>query len=81
MILQDIDSTRGCCFIDPHGDVVEEILQSIPHDKKENVIYLDATNTQVSLGYNPLKKVGIHQRPLVASGLLEIFRKLFGEKA
>jgi hypothetical protein len=56
-------------------------MQSLPEHRKEDVIYLDCTDTQLSLGYNPLKRVAVHKRALVASGLLEIFEKLFGQKA
>ncbi|CAC9618875.1 hypothetical protein [uncultured Gammaproteobacteria bacterium] len=88
LFLQDMKNGNGCAFLDPHGDVVEEIFKIESGCKQEkrsfscdDLIYLNCTDTNCSYGFNPLKKVAIDKRPLVASGLLEIFEKLFGKKA
>ncbi len=81
-------NVNGCAFLDPHGDVVEEIFKIESGSKQEkrsfscdDLIYLNCTDITCKYGFNPLKKVPIDKRPLVASGLLEIFEKLFGKKA
>lgn len=79
IIFQDIYFNRGLCLIDPHGDLALSVFDAIPQEKRENVIYVDITNT--SYGYNPLRKVSSEMQSLVVSGILEIFHKLFGEKA
>jgi hypothetical protein len=65
--------------------VVREIVDKTKREATENsshkLIYLDCTDPNLKIGFNPLKNVPTHKRPLVASGLLEIFEKLFGKKS
>lgn len=77
LILQDILHGRGCCLIDPHGDLVTEIQRSVPDSRKRDVVYLDATDPKVPYGYNPLRKVSYEKRPLIASSILETLKKLW----
>jgi len=80
-LLQDIYHKRGCCLFDPHGDLVESVLNEIPENRKEDVVYLNIPDLTMKYGYNPIEKVPYYRRSLVASGLIEIFRKLWGDKA
>jgi len=80
-ILQDIYFNRGLCLLDPHGDLASSIYSEIPEEKKKDVVYLDIADTSLPYGYNPLKKVSREKQSLVVSGILEIFHKLWGDKA
>ncbi|MGB5025626.1 MAG: type IV secretion system DNA-binding domain-containing protein [Saprospiraceae bacterium] len=77
MIMQDIQSGRGCCLLDPHGDLVEIIVKAIPEWRKKDLIYFDITNPKLNLRYNPFKRVSYEKRSLVASGILDVFSKLW----
>jgi hypothetical protein len=77
LILQDIIHQRGCCLIEPHGDLVLQVLQQIPEAEKHRLIYFDATDINCNLGYNPLRKVSFEKRALVTSGILDILKKLW----
>jgi len=77
-IKQDIFQKRGVCLIDVHGDLVSKVIQGIPKDRQKDVIYLDATNPDLEIGYNPLRKVSYEKRPLVTSNILEVFQRLWG---
>ncbi len=79
MMLQDLQCNRGFCLIEPHGDLVQSILNEIPNSEKERLIYFDATNPNISYGYNPLRKVSSDKRALVVSGILDILRKLWDD--
>jgi hypothetical protein len=50
--LQDIRNGEGICVIDPHGDLVEELLPKIPPKRAEDVIHFDPSDTQCPLGLN-----------------------------
>ncbi|MFC3053278.1 type IV secretory system conjugative DNA transfer family protein [Kordiimonas pumila] len=78
LIRQDIDAFRGLALIDPHGDLAERIAAAIPPCRQQDLIYFDAGNPQQPYGYNPLRYVRPEQRPLVASGVLEVFKKMWG---
>jgi hypothetical protein len=77
MILQDIQSGRGCCLLDPHGDLVEKVAKGIPDSRKNDLIYFNFQDPNLNLKYNPFRQVSPGKRSLVASGILEVFSKLW----
>jgi len=77
MIMQDIQAGRGCCLLDPHGDLVEKVVKAIPEERKKDLIYFNITDPKLNLRYNPFKRVSIEKRSLVASGILDVFSKLW----
>lgn len=77
MIMQDIENDRGCCLLDPHGDLVEIIAKNIPEHRKKDLIYFNIPDSNLNLRYNPFKKVSYEKRSLVASGILDVFSKLW----
>lgn len=80
-INQDVFSYHGFCLIDIHGDLVQQIFEDIPHFRKSEVVYLDATNPKLTLGYNPLRKVSYEKRALITANILEVFQRLWGNQA
>lgn len=80
-ISQDLKVGHGICLIDVHGDLVKKIITSIPGHREKDVVYLDATNPELQLGYNPLRKVSYEKRPLVVSNILEVFQRLWGNQS
>ena len=50
LALQDMNAGRGFAFIDPHGDVAEEILAMVPRHRTEDVIYFSPAETEYPLG-------------------------------
>jgi type IV secretory pathway TraG/TraD family ATPase VirD4 len=79
LILSDIEAGEGLVLVDPHGDLVERIVAQVPEHRKADVIFLDVPNSGQPYGYNPLKRVTPEKRPLAASGLLEVFEKMWPE--
>jgi type IV secretory pathway TraG/TraD family ATPase VirD4 len=77
MILQDIRDGRGLCLLDPHADLVESIVAHIPEERKKDVIYFNVPDATLKLRYNPFKKVSYEKRSLVASSILDVFKKLW----
>ena len=77
MILQDIRAGRGCCLLDPHGDIVEKVVKAIPENRKDDLIYFNIPDSGLKLKYNPFRKVSPEKRSLVASGILDVFSKLW----
>lgn len=77
LIRQDIEAGRGCLLIDPHGDLVDRIAKSIPAHRKDDCLYVNVPDLNQPFRYNPLRRVPAEQRSLIASGVLEVFKKLF----
>ncbi len=79
LIMQDIQEGRGCALIDPHGDFVERVAANIPDHRREDIVYFNVPDPQQPFGYNPFARVSPHLRPLVASGLLDVFKKMWDD--
>lgn len=77
LIRQDIDCGRGLALLDPHGDLTERVLGSIPPERAGDVIYFNVPDREHPLGFNPLEGVAPQRRALAAAGLLEVFRNLW----
>lgn len=78
MAIQDIEAGRGLAYIDPHGDAADDLLDRIPAERIKDVIYLDPGDLSHPIAFNVMEKVGYEFRHLVASGLLGVFKKIFG---
>ncbi len=79
LIAQDIDQGRGCALIDPHGDFVERVAVRIPPHRKGDMIYFNVPDASQPFGYNPFARVSPGLRPLVASGILDVFKKMWDD--
>jgi DNA helicase HerA-like ATPase len=55
MILQDIREGKGLCFMDPHGDAVNDIMKLIPPERAEDVIYFNPSDTTRPMALNLLE--------------------------
>jgi energy-coupling factor transporter ATP-binding protein EcfA2 len=78
MIRQDISSGQGAALLDPHGDLVERLLAWIPEERRKDLVYLDPSAAR-PLGFNPLERVPPAQRALAASGMLDVFKKIWAD--
>jgi type IV secretory pathway TraG/TraD family ATPase VirD4 len=79
MALQDLRRGVGFALIDPHGDLVERIAAQVPKSEGSGIIYLNAADASQPWGYNPLRHVAPQYTALAASGLMEVFKKMWPE--
>jgi type IV secretory pathway TraG/TraD family ATPase VirD4 len=79
MALQDLERGNGFALVDPHGDLVERIADRIPPKRLLDVVYLDAADPTQPYGYNPLRHVRPDRIALAASGMMEVFAKMWPE--
>jgi type IV secretory pathway TraG/TraD family ATPase VirD4 len=77
MALQDLESGNGFALIDPHGDLVKRIAARIPPSQGSRVIYLNAADQYQPYGYNPLRHVREDRIALAASGMMDVFKKMW----
>ena len=76
MALQDIKMGRGVCFIDPH-DTYESILERIPPERVEDVIYFDPSQTDRPMGFNVMECEKDEQKDFVTSSIINLMYKLY----
>lgn len=77
MIYSDIQAGRGVAYLDPHGDTAEIIPSFVPKHRSNDVIFFDPADRDFPLSFNVLDCPDPNQRPLVASGLMGVFTKLW----
>ena len=77
MISWDIANGLGATVLDPHGGLVEEVLEFIPRNRTNDIIYCSPKNPDWAVGLNMLEPTRIEQRPLVVSHLISIFKKIW----
>jgi hypothetical protein len=77
MIVQDINYGNGVAVFDPHGDLVERILDYIPSRRINETIYFNPADTEYPIAFNPLYNPNNIPKHLVASGIVQVFKKIW----
>lgn len=78
LVRQDIAYGQGLCFIDPHGDVIDAILDFIPEERIDDVVLIDPSQSDWPVSFNPLEKVPYELKHQMAQGFIEVMEKQFG---
>ena len=83
MAKKDAISGKGFCFIDPHGDAIEDILTAIPKERAEDVIIFDPADVERPIGINMLEFDPAHpeQKTFIINEMIGIFDQLYDLKA
>lgn len=79
MATSDIEKGKGLAVIDPHGDVANALLQKIPEHRKQDLVNFNPCDTEHPIAFNPLHGVHPNYHHLVASGLVSVFKKIWGD--
>ncbi len=77
MILSDIYAGHGACYVDPHGDTAEKLLDYIPSWRINDVVYFNPADVQYPVGFNILESVDDEMKHLVAAGMMGVFKKIW----
>ena len=80
MAIEDIKNGNGCCYIDPHGDVAEQLLQHVPKERIDDLIYFDLSNTEYPIAFNPLHASTDDEMDVVTNDLVEMFVSMYGHE-
>lgn len=79
MIIDDIIKGRGVAVVDPHGDLINDIMEFIPDERVEDVVYFSPADRNFPIGFNLLENVDPEYKNIVSSGIVGVFKKIFGE--
>ncbi|OGY98590.1 MAG: hypothetical protein A2855_01945 [Candidatus Liptonbacteria bacterium RIFCSPHIGHO2_01_FULL_57_28] len=78
MVRQDIAYGHGLCLIDPHGDVIDAVLDFVPESRVEDVVVIDPSDFEYPASFNPLANVDPNFKHQLTQGLIEVMEKQFG---
>ena len=86
MAKHDIEEGHGLAFIDPHGDVSEDLLASIPEYRKNDLIYVNPWDIKHPIGINIMELTeGLDEdqqeleKEVVCEGIISLFKKVFSK--
>ena len=77
LVMQDIHAGNGVAFVDPHGDAAEDILNQIPPERAEDVIYFNPADTERPMGMNMLEAQTEQEKHFVATYIIGLMYKLY----
>lgn len=87
MVKQDIDNDKGICVIDPHGDLIENILPQIPDKRIEDVIYFNPDDISYPMGINLLERTpglnpedDLKEKEFITESIISLFHKIYSDK-
>ncbi|MCX6796878.1 MAG: DUF87 domain-containing protein, partial [Candidatus Doudnabacteria bacterium] len=81
MAIQDIRNGAGLCVIDPHGDLIQDILARAPKERAEDIIIFEPFDMERPLGLNMLEVDSEEQKDFAVQEMISIFYKLVTDPA
>jgi len=87
MINSDIQKGKGLAVIDPHGDLIEQVLHLIPENRIKDVVYFNPDDIEYPMGINLLELStglseadALREREYIAESIISLFHKIYTEK-
>ncbi len=77
MAIADIQAGKGVGIVDPHGEFAEKMLDFVPEERLDEVIYFNPSDLEHPIAFNPIEQVTAEFRHLVASGVMGVFKKIW----
>src|SRR3989338_4128659 len=81
MAIQDIRNGHGVAVIDPHGSLVDDIIENIPKERAEDVVYFDPSDLERPIGLNMLEANTPNEMDFASQEMISIFYKLVSDPA
>jgi hypothetical protein len=80
MSRQDVASGAGLCVVDPHGDLIEDVLAHTPKERAKDIVLFDPSDGDRPMGLNLLEAKTPEEKDRASLDAMEIFIKLFGNE-
>ncbi|MFH1047216.1 MAG: type IV secretion system DNA-binding domain-containing protein [Patescibacteria group bacterium] len=77
LVLSDIYAGHGLCYLDPHGDAAQKLLDYIPSNRINDVVYFNPGDVDNPIGFNIFEVNNENTKHLIASGLMGVFKKIW----
>lgn len=79
MAIQDIQRGNGIAVVDPHGEFAARMLDFVPKERMDDVIYFNPSDLNHPVGFNVIEQVAPEYRHLIASGIMGVFKKIWAD--
>jgi hypothetical protein len=78
MVIDDIYEGRGVIVVDPHGELADKVVESVPEHRVKDVILFDPSDRDFPIAFNILDINHPDQKGNIASGFVSSLKKIFG---
>ncbi len=78
LVKNDMERGLGCAVIDPHGDLIDDIMKLVPQHRAKDVVIFDPSDVNFPPSFNPMDPVRPELRVRVALSFLDAFKRVFG---
>ena len=75
--IQDIQAGRGIAMVDAHGEVTDALLDYIPKERINDVIYINPADVDFPIAFNVMEQAVDDKRHLIADGVMGVFKKVW----
>jgi len=79
LVKADVDNGFGCAVLDPHGDLSDEILKTIPKHRLKDVVIFDPSDVDHPPSFNPMIPIRPDLKVRVMLSFLDTFKRVFGD--
>jgi len=76
LIKQDMTHGQGVCVIDPHGDLIDDVIANVPDARMDDVILFDPSDAEFPIGFNILRANTEFEKTILSSDLVAAFRRM-----
>lgn len=80
MARQDLANRRGMAVLDPHGDFANGLLDFVPKERAEDLIFFDPGNVNRPMGLNLLEAETDDEKEMAVNEAKGIMLKIFGSE-
>lgn len=78
LLFDDLQNSRGFALLDPLGGLAQSIVNAVPTARNDHTVYFDPSDLEHPIGFNPLHRVPVDQRHLVADHVVAAFSHIWG---
>ncbi len=79
MIISDLQAGNGVAVVDPHGELADHVINFVPPHRIDDVVYFNPADSNFPIGFNILESVSPEYKPLIANGLVGVFKKIWAD--
>jgi hypothetical protein len=76
LIKQDLELGEGFCVLDPHGDLIDDVIPHVPDERLSDIILFDPSDSNFPIGFNILQANSELEKTLLSSDLVATFRRM-----
>jgi len=79
LVISDIKAGNGFCIVDPHGEFADKMLNYVPSNRVNDVIYFNPGDADWPIAFNVMENINPEYKHLISAGLVGVFKKIWAD--